>query len=116
MNIQPLSSGDASEEAYSCQVIPNGGVTSAAGFKAIGIHAGFRKDPNRLDFALVIADEPASCAATFTQNVFCAAPVMVSREHLEGDSCGIARALVVNSGVANAATGAQGIADAERTT
>ena len=95
--------------------IENGGVTSALGFRAAGVHAGFRKDPGRLDLALVVADEPAACAATFTQNVFCAAPVIVSREHLEGDSCGTARALVVNSGTANAATGDLGLQNARRT-
>lgn len=96
-------------------VLEGGGVTSSVGFTAAGVHAGFRADPNRLDLALVVADEPAACAATFTQNVFCAAPVTVSREHLEGNSHGIARALVVNSGVANAATGERGLEDARTT-
>ncbi|MBQ9004198.1 MAG: bifunctional glutamate N-acetyltransferase/amino-acid acetyltransferase ArgJ [Eggerthellaceae bacterium] len=96
-------------------VIEGGGVASAVGFKASGVHAGFRDDPNRLDLALVVADEPAACAATFTQNVFCAAPVVVSREHLDGVSHGVARALVVNSGTANAATGPIGIESACRT-
>ena len=94
--------------------IENGGVTSARGFKAAGVHAGFRKDPNRLDLALVVADEPAACAATFTQNVFCAAPVIVSREHLQS-SGGTARALIINSGTANAATGSRGLDDARST-
>lgn len=96
-------------------VIEDGGVTSARGFKAAGVHAGFRDDPNRLDMALVVSDEPASCAATFTQNVFCAAPVTVSREHLDGVSYGTARALVVNSGTANAATGMLGLENARET-
>ena len=89
--------------------IEGGGVTSAQGFKAAGIHAGFRKNPERFDMALVVADEPCACAGTFTQNVFCAAPVIVSREHLEGVSYGTARAAVVNSGIANAATGEHGL-------
>ena len=42
------------------------------------------KTPTRFDLALVVADEPCACAAVFTQNVFCAAPVTVSREHLDG--------------------------------
>lgn len=88
--------------------IANGGVTSALGFRAAGVHAGFRKNPQRLDMALVVADEPCACAGTFTQNVFCAAPVQVSKEHLDGVSYGTARAVVVNSGIANAATGEQG--------
>lgn len=94
--------------------IDGGGVTSARGFSAAGVHAGFRKNPGRLDLALVVADEPCSCAATFTQNVFCAAPVTVSREHLDGMSYGCARAVVVNSGNANAATGERGLVAARR--
>ena len=92
-----------------------GGVTAARGFSACGVHAGFRADPARLDFALVVADEPAACAATFTQNVFCAAPVTVSREHLDGVSYGTARAIAINSGCANAATGARGLEVARET-
>ena len=67
--------------------IEGGGVTSPLGFKAAGIHAGFRKDPQRLDTALVEADELCPAAGVFTQNVFCAAPLQVSRAHL-GKRCG----------------------------
>lgn len=95
--------------------IENGGVTSALGFKAGGIHAGFRKEPGRLDVALVEADELCAAAATFTQNIFCAAPVIVSRKHLNNTGCGLARAVVINSGTANAATGTPGLEAAERT-
>ena len=91
-----------------------GGVIAARGFKAAGVHAGFREDPGRLDFALVLADEPCAAAATFTQNVFCAAPVTVSRAHLNGENHGTARALIINSGNANAATGSVGLAAAEK--
>lgn len=90
------------------EVIEGGGATSARGFRAAGIHAGFRKDPNRCDMAAVVADEACACAAMFTRNVFCAAPVIVSREHLDGVSYGTARAVLINSGTANAATGAKG--------
>lgn len=92
-----------------------GGVTAARGFRASGVHAGFRKDPARFDLALVAADEPCACAAVFTQNVFCSAPVTVSREHLEGVGYGTARAVVVNSGNANAATGEPGLEAARET-
>ncbi len=89
-----------------------GGVCAAKGIKAAGVHAGFRKDPNRLDMALVVADKPAVAAATFTTNRFCAAPVTVSRAHV-ADGC--ARAVILNSGNANAATGEPGLAVAEKT-
>ncbi|HAM15966.1 MAG TPA: arginine biosynthesis protein ArgJ [Eggerthellaceae bacterium] len=114
-SIEPLGLPGGTPDLNGLNIIENGGVASAQGFRASGVHAGFREDPNRLDMALVVADEPAACAATFTQNVFCAAPVVVSREHLDGMSCGTARALVVNSGCANAATGARGL-DAARET
>ena len=86
-----------------------GGVCAAKGFAAGGIHAGFRKDPARLDMALVVADAPCAAAGTFTTNRFCAAPVQVSRAHLGAGACyGTARAVVINSGNANAATGEPG--------
>ena len=111
--VKPLDLAAAEVADTSLTWIDGGGVASAAGFTAAGIHGGFRKEPERLDMALVAADEPCACAATFTQNVFCAAPVTVSREHLDGCSYGTARALVVNSGVANAATGIRGIENAQ---
>ena len=112
---EPLGLSGGMPDLEGLTVIPGGGVSSAKGFRACGVHAGFRADPERLDLALLVADEPAACAATFTQNVFCAAPVVVSREHLDGVSYGTARALVVNSGTANAATGQVGIESARRT-
>lgn len=101
---------DAVAACYGAAFVEDGGVASAAGFRAAGVHAGFRADPDRLDLALVVADEPCAAAAVFTRNVFCAAPVQVSRAHLDegpagGPSYGTARAVVVNSGGANAATG-----------
>lgn len=95
--------------------IEGGGVASACGFRAGGIHAGFRDDPNRLDMALVEADELCPAAGVFTQNIFCAAPVSVSREHLDGCGYGLARAMVINSGIANAATGIVGLERARAT-
>jgi hypothetical protein len=94
--------------------IEGGGVTSAPGFKAAGIHAGFRKQPERLDMAIVEADELCVAAGVVTQNVFCAAPVILCREHLGPGSAGTARAVVINSGVANAATGPRGLDDARQ--
>ncbi len=96
-----------------------GSPASALGFSAIGVHAGFRSDPDRLDLALVVADEPVAAAATFTTNVFCAAPICISKEHLSGGApgqtaYGCARAVVINSGIANAATGDQGLSSARR--
>lgn len=88
-----------------------GGVCAAAGVSAAGVHAGLRPDASRLDLALVTADATCPAAATFTSNRFCAAPVAVSRAHVAD---GRARAVVLNSGNANAATGEPGRAVAER--
>jgi glutamate N-acetyltransferase/amino-acid N-acetyltransferase len=74
--------------------------------------AGIRK-PGRKDLLLVAIDPDARVAGVFTQNRFAAAPVLVCREHLRGQ--GSIRALVVNTGVANAGTGESGLANARAT-
>ncbi len=107
--VQPLNNSTTAKQYADFALLPEGGVASAKGFAAVGIHAGFRPDPNRLDYALVVADEPAACAGVFTKNVFCAAPVTVSREHLDGVGYGTVRAVSINSGIANAATGEVGL-------
>ena len=85
-------------------------VTAAAGFVASGVHAGIRRSGP--DLAIVRSTEPAVGAAVWTTNRVLAAPVVVSKRHLE---IAQPRAVVINAGVANAATGSGGIADAERT-
>jgi glutamate N-acetyltransferase / amino-acid N-acetyltransferase len=82
-------------------------VTAAKSFVAAGVHAGIRRD--RKDVALLQATSRATGAAMWTQNRMQAAPVVVSKAHLE---LAQPQAVVVNSGVANAATGTQGVADA----
>lgn len=79
----------------------------------IGVtEAGVRK-ANRKDLTVFLLDEGASVAGVFTQNRFCAAPVQVSREHLAAGQ-GI-RAMVINTGNANAGTGTAGLANARAT-
>src|SRR5690349_328178 len=95
------------------QTIP-GGVTAALGFRAAGISAGIKANGNP-DLALLVADAPAQAAAVFTTNKATAAPVIVSREHLSR-SGGVARAVVINSGCANACTGSDGLAAAREMT
>jgi glutamate N-acetyltransferase / amino-acid N-acetyltransferase len=75
--------------------------------------AGIRK-PNRRDLVVMTFDEGSIAAGVFTQNRFCAAPVQVCREHLagDGDGAGGVRALLINTGNANAGTGADGLARA----
>ena len=85
-------------------------VTAATGFVASGVHAGIRREQK--DLALVRSVAPATGAAMWTQNRVQAAPVVVSKRHLAVTQ---PQAVVINSGVANAATGAQGDADAVAT-
>jgi glutamate N-acetyltransferase/amino-acid N-acetyltransferase len=83
-----------------------------AGVRIGSAEAGVRR-PNRLDLALIEIAESARVAAVFTRNAFCAAPVVVARRHL---AAGVpVRALLVNSGNANAGTGAGGLEDARAT-
>jgi glutamate N-acetyltransferase / amino-acid N-acetyltransferase len=85
-------------------------VTAAKGFVASGVHCGIRR--SRLDLAVVRSTEPATGAGMFTVNRMLAAPVVVSKTHLE---LAQPQAVVVNSGNANAATGAKGEQDARAT-
>lgn len=86
-------------------------VTAAQGYVAAGVAAGIRPS-GKPDLALVRSVTPAVGAALWTANRVQAAPVVVSRRHLERAE---PQAVVVNAGVANAATGARGIEDAEAT-
>ncbi len=86
-----------------------GGVTAPAGFTAGGIHCGVRR--RRKDLAIILSDTPAATAGVFTTNRVQAAPVLVTKAQLrKGEGC--ARAIVINSGNANACTGERGLGDA----
>ncbi len=89
-----------------------GGITAAQGFRAAGVEAGI-KYANRRDVALILSDVPCVAAGVFTTNRVAAAPVVVDREVLAAHPQ--AQAIVVNTGCANACTGAQGLADARAT-
>ncbi|MFO1533487.1 MAG: bifunctional glutamate N-acetyltransferase/amino-acid acetyltransferase ArgJ, partial [Thermoplasmatota archaeon] len=92
---------------YTLTVVPDRHLNHVPGFQAQGVWAEIKK--KRRDVALIVSDRPSKGAAVFTQNAFAAAPVLVSREHVEN---GDIRAIVVNAGNANACTGEQGLADA----
>ena len=93
------------------RLIEGGGVTAPKGWLAGAVYTAIKKRENRKpDVAVLYSQQPASCAACFTTNKFCAAPVILGREILKK---GKARAVVINSGNANAATGEQGIQDAK---
>ncbi|NJR42206.1 MAG: bifunctional ornithine acetyltransferase/N-acetylglutamate synthase, partial [Akkermansiaceae bacterium] len=87
-----------------------GGVGAAQGFLTSAVSCGIKNpESSRLDLALIYSEKPCSSAGTFTTNRVKAAPVKVSQSHLrKGDL----RAIIANSGNANACTGVQGIRDA----
>lgn len=100
---------DFFDEAADGVTFIEGGVTRPIGVSASALHAGFRKKSDKFDFALVSVLKGSCAAAVFTTNKFCAAPVQVSKQHVES---GQARGVVLNSGIANAATGDIGLKNA----
>jgi glutamate N-acetyltransferase / amino-acid N-acetyltransferase len=91
-----------------------GGITAPKGFRASAVRSGIKEGPpGKNDLGLVISDFPAVAAATFTTNKIKAAPVRVSADHLRA---GDTRAIIANSGNANACTGSTGIQNAKRMT
>src|ERR1700741_1100858 len=89
-----------------------GGITAPKGFRASAVRSGIRDAlSERNDLGLVVSDFPAVAAATFTTNRIKAAPVRVSAAHLRASDT---RAIIANSGNANACTGSTGIQNAKR--
>ena len=93
------------------QRLTDGSVTSPVGFRAGALHSGIKSDPAKPDLALLVSDFPCVAAATFTQNRFAAAPVVLDRERI---ASGQARVIVANSGNANACTGQRGLDNARQ--
>ena len=94
------------------KVIEGGGITSPKGYVAGACYVGVKsRKSEKPDVAILYSQAPATCAALFTTNKVCAAPVLLGREVLKK---GKARAVVINSGNANAATGEQGLANAKK--
>jgi len=88
-----------------------GGVTAPKGFRAAGLHCGIKIN-GKPDLSLIVSDAPASAAGVFTTNLAKAAPIYLCQDHLAA-SHGRARAIITNSGCANACTGPQGESDAK---
>ncbi|MBI2860549.1 MAG: bifunctional glutamate N-acetyltransferase/amino-acid acetyltransferase ArgJ [Chloroflexi bacterium] len=87
----------------------SGGITAPPGFEAGAVSAGIKKKDGKLDLGILCSGSLCVAAAVFTRNRVKAAPVVLSQQRLKD---GRARAVVVNSGCANACTGAEGLADA----
>ncbi len=81
------------------------------GFVLAGVHSRIKQDPTKPDVVLFMSETPATGAGVYTQNRICAAPVALDRQRTPSGSI---RAIVANSGNANACTGQRGMADAKR--
>src|SRR6202022_680670 len=98
-----------------------GSICTPRGFKCAAVFCDIKKldtgkgseKGQKRDLALIVSDVPAAVAGVFTTNQVCAAPVKISRQRASKE---FARAIVVNSGNANACTGRQGMTDARRMT
>ena len=101
-----VSHGDVGrrDEAEGGAEAGGGGVAAPRGFRAAGMHTGIKR--KRKDLAVIVSDGPATAAATFTTNRVQATPVHVTKEHV---AQGPLRAVVCNSGNANAVTGDEGL-------
>src|ERR1700688_4532108 len=78
-------------------------------FRLAGVYCGVKRNPSRQDLSLAVSDLPAVAAGVYTQNLVFAAPVALDRSRTPGTGF---RAVVTNSGNANACTGERGLADA----
>jgi glutamate N-acetyltransferase/amino-acid N-acetyltransferase len=95
----------------SADLIAEGTITTPRGFLAGATYAGVKRaGEGALDLGLLYSERPCTAAGVFTTNRIKAAPVVLTRRHLENAR---AQAIVVNSGCANACTGEDGLADAE---
>lgn len=90
--------------------IIDGGVTAPKGFKASGLRAGVKPKKTNKDMAMIVSDVDANVSGVFTRNLVKAAPVLWDMEIVNNK---IAKAVIINSGVANACTGDKGYEDAK---
>lgn len=106
MKMQTVKDKQAASDALI--ILPEGDIASPKGFTAGGVHCGIRK--SKLDLGWLYSEVPAVAAGVYTLNLFQAAPLKVTQASIANDQ--LIQALVVNSGVANACTGEQGLKDA----
>ena len=93
--------------------IINAGVTAPKGFKCAGLRAGVKSGKTNKDMAMIVSEVPAKIAGTFTKNIVKAAPVLWGKKIVEEQEA--VRAVVINTGIANACTGQAGYENAAET-
>lgn len=103
---------DYSKQNIEFNIINNGTITSVPGFSAAACHCGI-KGSGKPDMCIIYTPEDSTCSGVFTTNKFLAAPVIVTKEQLKKTRN--IKAIVVNSGIANACTGEMGYKNAKKT-
>ncbi|MEE9603891.1 MAG: bifunctional glutamate N-acetyltransferase/amino-acid acetyltransferase ArgJ [Thermoguttaceae bacterium] len=86
-------------------------ITIPKGFQMAGVHCRIKSNPKNQDLTLIMSEEPATAAGVYTTNIVHGAPVAINRKRTPSDRI---RAVVINSGVANACTGERGLRDAKK--
>ncbi len=103
---------DYSKQNIEFNIINNGTITSVPGFYAAACHCGI-KSSGKPDMCIIYTPEDSTCSGVFTTNKFLAAPVIVTKEQLKKTRN--IKAIVINSGIANACTGELGYRNARKT-
>jgi len=103
---------DYSKQNIEFNIINNGTITSVPGFYAAACHCGI-KSSEKPDMCIIYTPEDSTCSGVFTTNKFLAAPVIVTKEQLKKTRN--VKAIVINSGIANACTGEMGYRNARKT-
>ncbi len=103
---------DYSKQNIEFNIINNGTITSVPGFYAAACHCGI-KGSGKPDMCIIYTPEGSTCSGVFTTNKFLAAPVIVTKEQLKKTRN--IKAIVINSGIANACTGEMGYRNARKT-
>ncbi len=95
------------------ELISGGSITSVPGFMAGSAHCGLKNSKKKADICIIYAPEGSVCSGVFTTNSFQAAPVTIDRESLQKNNK--IKAVIINSGIANACTGKKGMENALKT-
>lgn len=98
---------------FNVKIIPDGNVVSARGYSVNSLRAGIKPSASKSDMAMIVSEKAATYVGTFTRNLVKAAPV--ERDSKIMNEKGIAEAVVINTGIANAATGKPGLEACEKT-
>jgi len=106
-----MESSNKQKEDINYEIIPEGTITSVPGVLCSSCHCGIRKRKD--DISVILIPGSTACSGVFTKNTFAAAPVIICREQLASNRN--INAIIINSGIANACTGSEGLKNAKKT-